>query len=173
MGVVGRWMKGWERRADAEQVRAGLLRRDDPADLRRRRRMARVAATGAISALAVGLRQVGAVRRLPEPPGGIWSSNEVVTSRPAFVLGVPDAPLGALGFSAIMVLASRLGADPPGRHPWAARLLAAAVATSALGATAYLYEMVVRQRRLCPYCLTTAGASFLLLGLLPPELVRR
>jgi uncharacterized membrane protein len=167
--VIDRWVRGWRRWSEASRVREGLLQVGGPPDVRRRRRIATVAATGALSSLAVGLRQMGVVRSLPEPPGRIWSTSAVVTSPAAFVLGVPDAPVGALGFTAIMILASRLAADPPSRRPWTARLLAAAAAACAVGAGVYLRDMLVEQRRLCPYCLTTAAASFALLPLVWPE----
>ena len=153
-------------------LREELVRGRSPR-LRRRRALIVTAALAAIDAIVVGLRQTGVLRRLPEPPGRIWDSNGIVTSPAAYVLGVPDAPLGALGFVTAMVLASRLGDSPRGRRPLVALALFGTAATAAIGAALYLRDMLVDKKRLCPYCLVTAAASFSLVALSAPELSRR
>src|SRR5881392_3924437 len=100
--------------------------------LRRRRALIVTAALAAIDAVVVGLRQTGVLRRLPEPPGRVWDSNGIVTSRAAYVVGVPDAPLAAAVFATAMVLASRLGDSPLGRRPLVALALFGTAATAAI-----------------------------------------
>src|SRR4051812_44877028 len=100
--------------------------------LRRRRWILSFAALGAVDSIVVALRQTGIVRHLPDPPGGIFQSDRVTTSRPAYVLGAPDATLGAAGFSGLMVLASAFGTRETGR-PRAADVLMAIAATGMAG----------------------------------------
>jgi uncharacterized membrane protein len=159
-------------RLSSTNIGSELLQGSSP-HLRRRRRLGAVATTGAMVSLVVGLRQMGVLEHLPDFPGRIWNSDAVTTSRPAYILGAPDAPLGALGFTAAVILASRLGASAPGARRWVGRLLGATVLGLAGGAAAYLAEMLIRQRRLCPYCLTTALAGFALVPLALPDALAR
>jgi uncharacterized membrane protein len=152
-------------------LRDELVRGRSPR-LRRRRALIVIAALAAVDAIVVGLRQTGVLRRLPEPPGRIWDSNGIVTSRAAYVLGVPDAPLGALGFVTVMVLASRLGDARRGRRPLVALALFGTASVAAAGAALYLRDMIFDKKRLCPYCLFTAASSFALVALAAPELSR-
>jgi uncharacterized membrane protein len=129
-----------------------------------------MAVTGTLASLLVSLRQLGLLSHLPEPPGRVWDSDAVTTSRAAFVLGMPDGPVGALGFVVALVLTGRLAGSAPGRRRWASAGLVASAAASAIGAALYLRDMFVREKKLCPYCLTTAASSFALLALSLPEL---
>ena len=163
--VVKRWI-AW---SGAEDVRRELTGRHAGAHLRRRRRMGIAATVGVLASLVVSLRQLGIVRRLPEPPGRIWDTGAVTTSGAAFVLGMPDGPVGALGFVLALVGAGRLAGAPPQRRPWTALSSLAVGGASAVGAALYLRDMFLREKKLCPYCLTTAAASFALLALSLPE----
>jgi uncharacterized membrane protein len=137
--------------------------------LRRRRAIVAIAAVAAADALVVGLRQIGVLRRLPDLPGRIWDSNAIVTSPAAYALGVPDAPVAAAGFCTIAALAGSLGRAAPRTRPAASAALFGAAGAAAAGAAIYLWVMLRKQRRLCPYCLTTAVASFALVPLAWPE----
>jgi uncharacterized membrane protein len=160
------------RRYLSVDVRRELLAGRTP-DLHRRRSAATIASGGAAVSLLVGLHQLGILKHLPDPPGRLWDSSHVTQSPAAYLLGVPDAPLAAVGFGAAVVLASRLGASRPGQRPWVGRLFGAAALGLATGAAAYLAEMLLRQRRLCVYCLSTALASFALVPLAWPDLSGR
>ncbi|HVY37635.1 MAG TPA: vitamin K epoxide reductase family protein [Polyangia bacterium] len=139
---------------------------------RRRRRgwLMAIAALAAADAVVVALRQTGLIRRLPEPPGGIWDTNRVVTSPVAYAMGVPDAPLASLVYLAMIGFAARLGRGNARRRPWSALGLAAGAAGAAGGGAFYLWHMLAREKKLCPYCLGTAAASFTMLPLALPEL---
>lgn len=137
---------------------------------RRRGWLMALAAAAAADALIVALRQTGLIRRLPEPPGRIWDTNRVVTAPVAYALGVPDAPIAALTYVALLVFAARLGARPARRRPYSALGLAAGALGVAAGAAFYLWDMLAREKKLCPYCLGTAAASFTMLPLALPEL---
>jgi len=129
-----------------------------------------VAALAAADAIVVALRQTGVIRRLPEPPGRIWDTNRVVTSPVAYAMGVPDAPIAALVYLSMIGFATRLGARHPRRRPWSALGLATGATGAAAGGAFYLWHMLAREKKLCPYCLGTASASFTLLPLAIPEL---
>ncbi len=139
---------------------------------RRRRRgwLMAVAALAAVDAVIVGLRQTGIIRRLPEPPGRIWDTNRVVTAPVAYALGVPDAPVAAVTYLALIGFAARLGGRSPRRRPWSALGLAAGTAGAAAGAAFYLWDMLAREKKLCPYCLGTATATMAMVPLALPEL---
>jgi uncharacterized membrane protein len=86
-----------------------------------------------------------------------------LTSPEAYPLGVPDsAPAMAL-YVAEMALAARKPGGPLDRvgDP----LLKAAVGFGAAAAGYYLYEMIFREKKLCPYCLSAAAACFAMVPL--------
>ena len=137
---------------------------------RRRGWIVALAALAAADAIVVALRQTGIIRRLPEPPGRIWDTNRVVTAPVAYAMGVPDAPIAAVVYLSMIGFAARLGRRQARRRPWSALGLAAGATGAAAGAAFYLWDMLAREKKLCPYCLGTATASFTLLPLAMPEL---
>jgi uncharacterized membrane protein len=137
---------------------------------RRRGWIMALAAVAAADAIVVALRQTGIIRRLPEPPGRIWDTNRVVTAPVAYAMGVPDAPIAAVVYLSMIGFAARLGRRHARRRPWSALGLAAGATGAGAGAAFYLWDMLAREKVLCPYCLGTATASFTLLPLAMPEL---
>jgi uncharacterized membrane protein len=129
-----------------------------------------LASLAAADAIVVALRQTGVIRRLPEPPGRIWDTNRVVTAPVAYALGVPDAPIAAVTYLALIGFAARLGRRPAWRRPYSALGLATGALGAAAGAAFYLWDMLAREKRLCPYCLGTATTTFAMLPLAVPEL---
>ena len=125
-----------------------------------RKRIATLAAGLAAEFALIGLRQYGVIKKLPDLPIRGFDSNAVITSPRAYPLGIPDSALAVTGLGGIIALATA-------RRPrkWLDRLLAGAVAVAAAGATYYLAEMIVRQRRLCAYCLVGAAGMF---AMVPP-----
>jgi uncharacterized membrane protein len=128
--------------------------------LRHRRRLATLAAVGAVDFAIISLYQLGVIRHLPDPPGRIFDSDKVNASTSAYRFGLPDGPLGLASYAAILVLAGAGGAENTGRRPIFDALLAAAVGAGVVGAASYLYEMVRKQQRACAYCLTGAAVNF-------------
>jgi hypothetical protein len=164
--VLSSLSRAWWGFARGDRVRGELvLDRGRSRALARRRALIWISALGAIDSLVVGLRQTGALSHLPDPPGRRWHSDAVVTSRAAYAMGVPDAPLGALAFTLVMAFAARLGGAPASRRPLARLGLLAASGAAATGAAFYLWDMLAKERRLCAYCLGTAAASFAVLPL--------
>ncbi len=155
----------WHR---AGRLRAEFQRRDSPS-LRRRRWIAGLSAIGLADSGLVALHQMGALP-LPDLPGRAFDSNAVTTSRPAYVFGVPDAALAAVAFSVSLVAASAGASRRAGRSRWWDRLLALNAAGVAAGALGYLADMLLVERRLCPYCLTSFAVSVACLPLALREL---
>lgn len=146
---------------DITAIRDELLHGRDPA-LRRRRTIATIAALLAAEFALLGTRQYGVLRRLPDLPIRGFDANAVTTSRAAYPLGIPDASLAVIGCGALIALATAGGSPRP---RWLDRALAVGVVGGALGAVAYLGQMV-RLRKLCVYCVTGAAGMLSLVPLL-------
>ena len=125
-----------------------------------RRRIAAIAAGLAAEFALIGMRQYGVIRNLPDLPGRTFDSNAVITSPAAYPLGIPDSAIVVTGLGGIIALATARGSKRTGRGAWLDKLLAAAVGMGAAGATLYLYDMIVRQRRLCAYCIVGAAGFY-------------
>lgn len=136
--------------------------RSDRADasLARRRRIALLSAVGLLDFVAISLYQLGIIRRLPDLPGRLFDTNAVNASPRAYPLGVPDGPLGAALFAVTMVLAGAGGTRATGRSPLVSLLLGAAGFAGAAGAAKYLWDMITKEKKACPYCLVGAGLDF-------------
>lgn len=150
---------------DADAIRAELRAPDADPSLRRRRWLSVLGAAGLVDAAIMGLYQMGVIRRLPDPPLPHFDSNAVVGSRAAYVLGAPDATLGALQLAATLVLAGAGGTRKSGRSRWLGVLLGLSTLGGAVGAAAYLYDMIAKQKRACAYCIPAAAISFAMLPL--------
>ena len=144
------------------------LREGDSKSLRRRRAISALSAFGAIDFALISLYQVGVIRHLPDPPGRIFDSDKVNASEKAYALGVPDGPLGLGLYAFTMAVAAAGGSKKTGRHPLFDVLLGGAVAAGVGGALQYIYNMVRKQERACPYCLVGAAAHFAMLPLAAP-----
>ena len=114
---------------------------------------AAVAATaGAIlSLLPVVVRQMGLIKHLPDPPGEIFDSDRITTSRMAHPLGVPDAllGLGSYGITLGLLLAAR-------RMAHAKPLLRAKLNADAAAAATNFTRQLITFRRICSWCTATA-----------------
>ncbi len=153
---------------DVEAIR-DELRQGTSASLRRRRKVARLAAVGLADFAIISLYQLGAVRRLPGPPGKWWGSNGVNASRTAYALGLPDGPLGAIHYGVTLALAAARGSRSTGRGRLWDWLLGAAVLGGAGSALFYLWDMAFREKRACVYCLVGAALNLGMVPLLWPE----
>jgi uncharacterized membrane protein len=140
--------------------------------LNARRRIAAIAAGLAADFALIGMRQYGVIRKLPDLPGRTFDSNAVITSPAAYPFGIPDAAIVVTGLGGIIALATARGSKRTGRGAWLDKLLAGAVAMGAAGATYYLHEMIVRQRRLCAYCLVGAAGFYAMVPALRHVLTR-
>jgi uncharacterized membrane protein len=82
---------------------------------------------GAVLAVAtlvpVALYQTGVIGRLPDPPGAIFDSEWITSSKDAHPLGIPDALLGLGSYGATLALAlaapkSGVARSWPPTAPW-------------------------------------------------------
>jgi uncharacterized membrane protein len=148
--------------AKARARRAQLLRATGRS-LRRRRWIARLSALALVDTALVALRQLGAIRHLPDLRLSWIDSNAVTTSVPAYLFGTPDAALAAGSYAFNLIAAGAKGKTWP-------LLLAANALGGAIGAAGYFWNMLTKRKRLCPYCLATIAVNFTLLPLAALEL---
>ena len=66
----------------------------------------------------VALFQLRLLKKLPDPPGPIFNSPKIVTSKAAFPFGIPDGLLGVGSYGATLALLAAAGtaAGAPGRR---------------------------------------------------------
>jgi uncharacterized membrane protein len=118
----------------------------------------KTAVTGAALALGtlvpVALYQVGMLRRLPDPPGAIFDSEWITSSKDAHPLGIPDALLGLGSYGATLAL---LLAAP--KSSLVRKLLAVKLAGDGSVAAFNVVKQVVTFRRVCSWCTGTAIAT--------------
>lgn len=121
-----------------------------------RRRLATIASVLAAEFAVLGMRQFGAIRRLPDVPLPLFDANAVTTAPSAYPLGIPDSAIAVSGLGAIIALATTGGPLRLRHAKWLDRGLVAATAIGASSAAYYLQDMIRRQRRICIYCVMGA-----------------
>ena len=124
---------------------------------------------GMASMSAVSLLQTGLVRHLPDPPLPCFDSDKVNLSETAFPLGIPDGTLGLLSFVANLPLAAYGPPDRARRLPWLPLLGTAKALADAVVSAWYFYQMPVREKAWCPYCVVSALTNWAILALALPE----
>ena len=129
---------------------------------RQLRRIALLSSIGLADFIPITLYQLGVIRHLPDPPGKIFDSDKINSSREAQVAGIPDGVVSLVLYSATTALAAAALADRI-KPELARALIAGVLAGQAAGAAYYLVNMVKVQRRICPYCVTGALVNFLAL----------
>lgn len=133
--------------------------------LRRRRTIAALCAAGAVDFSLISLFQLGVVRHLPDPPGKIFDSDRVNSSRKASAYGLPDGPLGLLQYALTLGTLAFGGTRDTGRPAAATWALATLVGAGAVGALDYLRDMLFREKRVCPYCVAGAALNLAMVPL--------
>ncbi|HZC44583.1 MAG TPA: vitamin K epoxide reductase family protein [Acidobacteriaceae bacterium] len=103
----------------------------------------------------VALVQLHVVRDLPDPPGRLFNSKRVVTSKGSYPLGIPDGLLGLASYS--VTLALLMTATP--ERPLLQRLLHGKLALDATMAIRNVRKQVTEHKRICSWCLGTAAAT--------------
>jgi hypothetical protein len=104
-------------------------------------------------------RQLGLVKHLPDLPIRGFDSNRVITSPPAFALGIPDAPVAMTGLLANIPLALLGGRERSRTTPWLPIVIAAKAVAEVSVAAWYLVQMRTRVHAWCAYCLLGASIS--------------
>ena len=116
------------------------------------------AVTGAALALGtlipVALYQTGVLRKLPDPPGAIFDSDYITSSKDAHPFGIPDSLLGLGSYGATLALL--LGAPKCGV---VRKVLAVKLAADSTMAATNVVKQLVKFRRVCSWCTGTAIAT--------------
>ncbi len=99
----------------------------------------------------VALYQTGVISRLPDPPMSVFESERITMSKAAHPLGIPDALLGLISFSATLTLAILAR-----RSRTARSLLGAKLALDASAAVFNAGRQVFSFGGLCSWCTGTA-----------------
>lgn len=141
-------------------------------DLNRRRRVLALSALGIVDFALISLYQSGAINRLPELPIKIFDSNKVNASPDAYRMGAPDGTISTLLYAANMVLATWGGTTASGRKPAHDVALGSVVAGNAAGAVYYLYDMIFKQKKVCPYCIVGAVINLASAAIIAPTLAK-
>lgn len=105
----------------------------------------------------VSLFQSGLIRHLKDPPLKDFHSDKVNSSDTAYGWGMPDAPISIVSHSVNMALATAGGDERAEKQPWIPLAATAAAALPAATSAKYLfYQMPVREKGWCPYCIVDA-----------------
>ncbi len=103
----------------------------------------------------VALVQLHIIKDLPDPPGRWFNSKQVVTSKGAYRLGIPDGLLGLASYG--VTLALLLAATP--ERPLMRRLLRGKLAFDATMAIRNVRKQVTAYKHICSWCIGTAAAT--------------
>ena len=104
--------------------------------------------------VAVALFQSGAIEKLPDPPGIVFDSEGITSSKMAHPLGIPDSYLGLASYGTTLALLLLSG-----KTPWAKRALGLKLAVDAGAASFNAVRQVVTFGKLCSWCTGTALAT--------------
>ena len=147
------------------------LRDGNSTALDARRKVIALSALGLVDFSIISLYQTGIIRHLPDPPNRLFDSDKINASEDAYRFGAPDGPISAVAYATTMVLASAGGTEKTGRIPAFDVALGATVAGNAAGAVYYLFNMIFKQRKICPYCVTGAAINIASAIIIAPTVV--
>jgi uncharacterized membrane protein len=118
--------------------------------------MAIACCCAAMAALApVALVQLRILTDLPDPPGRLFDSRRIITSKGAYHLGIPD---GVLGLASYGVTLGLLMASQPSR-PLVRRVLRGKLAWDATMAIRKIRNQIMQHGRVCSWCVGAAVAT--------------
>lgn len=138
--------------------------------LRRRRWIVGLSYVGATAAMAVGLYQMGIVRRLPSLPVGPFDASMVDASDYAYArMRTPDAMMMLVTYGATALLAGAGGKDRARDTPWVPLALAAKTLYDAVTTLRLTREEWAENEALCDYCQAATLASLASAVLALPE----
>lgn len=142
-------------------------------DLTRRRWIVGLSLLGAAVGQVVTLYQMGIVRRLPDPPGGLFNATKVDASPYAYSrLQSPDGPAMVTSYAVTAWLAAAGGKDRAEQLPF----VPIALGLKTVYDTAIALELAREEwrdnRALCEYCQVATVASAASVALALPEVLR-
>lgn len=149
----------------SQQLRQGQSR-----DMQLRRWAVGLSLVGVAAGIVVSAYQTGLVKRLPDPPGGLFNATRVNASDYAYKrLQTPDGLLMIANYAATAILGGAGGAHRGTRAPWLSLALAGkAMADVVVNAKLFVEEWRTN-RALCQYCLAANLASWATLLMALPE----
>ncbi len=127
--------------------------------------IAALSALGAANMGLIGLRQLGIIGHLPDPPLRGFDADRVTASRAAYLFGLPDAPIASASLAVNVPLA--LAAGRRG-DPGLGLLLSAKSLAEAGMAGWYFQRMRSRIGAWCGYCILGAALNVTIAGLALP-----
>ncbi len=145
------------------------LQQGDTDDLWRRRAIIGLSLVGVGAMAAVSLFQTGVIKHLPDPPIKGFDSDKVNSSDTAYMLGVPDGTISLASLAANIPLAAAGGTDRAAEHPLVPLVAASKAAVEAAVAGWYFYQMPMKEKAWCGYCIVGALANFGICALALPE----
>lgn len=156
-------------KADARQLSHALRCGVD--DFLVHRRIAAALTQGCMASLGVvALYQLGALKRLPEPPLPGLDAEKVNGSPEAYrLLDMPDAVLGLGSYAVTLGLVTMGSADRAQNKPWIPLALAAKAGVDTIQAAALTRKSWVNCRAFSLYSLIAVAATFFTLPVVLPE----
>ncbi|MEX2591591.1 MAG: vitamin K epoxide reductase family protein [Anditalea sp.] len=148
------------------------LRNSQSEDLARRRKIVVLSVLGLANFSLISLLQSGVIKRLPDIPSPVFDTNGLITSKLAYVAGVPDAPISNVLFAMTMALSTVGGSEKAIRKPVFDLLLGAVALGHAIGGAYMIYDMLFRKKKLCIYCLAGAGIIFSSAAIIEPTVTK-
>lgn len=145
------------------------LQNGNSASLRRRRVVIGLSLLGMGAMTAVTLLQTGIVKHLPDPPIDSFNSDKVNSSDTAYALGTPDGALSLASLAANIPIAAFGGADRAEKQPIVPIVAAGKAVVEAIVAGWYFYQMPVKEKAWCGYCIVGALTNFGVAAVSLPE----
>jgi uncharacterized membrane protein len=137
-----------------------------------RKKILTLSAIGLVDFGVISMYQTGVFKRLPDLPGKIFDSNKVNAAPDAYIMGIPDGPISAVAYAAIMVLAAKGSNNNTKSKPLFDILLSSIILGNAAGAAYYMYNMIFKQKKICIYCVTGALINFASAAIVAPIAIR-
>ena len=108
--------------------------------------------------IPVAAYQIGAVDRLPDPPGSLFASDRITQSKAAHPFGIPDAipGIGSYGLTLCLVMMAQISLR-------AHRLLAYKLIADGALAGFNVVRQIASFRKICSWCTATALCTAVML----------
>lgn len=134
-------------------------------DLRRRRGIIAFSLLGMTAMAGVSILQNGLLHHLPDPPIGDFDSDKVNSSDTAYRANLPDGAVSIASLAANIPLAAYGGENRVHQFPWIPIGLAVKAVGEALTASWYFYQMPVKEKAWCSYCIVGAISNIAIASL--------
>ncbi len=141
------------------------LQQSNSKNLRRRRGIIAFSLIGMAAMTAVTLLQNGIIHHLPDPSVGNFDSDKVNSSKTAYRWNVPDGAISLASLALNVPLAAFGGEDRVKQFPLLPISFSLKSVGEALAASWYFYQMPVKEKAWCPYCVVGAIANIAIAAL--------